>query len=620
MCGIFGAALPRSSSLLTEEWVRRCTDRMFHRGPDDGGTYVAAPFALGHRRLSIIDLSGGHQPMPSADGSLMLAFNGEIYNYREERARLQARGHVFQTQSDSEVILAAYREYGVDCVKHLRGMFAFAIHDRRANTLYVARDRIGIKPLYIATPPGGFVFASELKALLATGLVDRRPNVAAVESFMSVGFTPGPDTMLASVRKLMPGSWALVDAQANVRIERYWNLGETLGAPVAAPREAFSQALEDVISSHMVSDVPIGAFLSGGLDSSTVVALMSKRSSQPVRTFTVGYKDDPQNSELGFARIVADAFKTEHHEFLLEPTGFNESIDLFLEYGEEPIGEPQAIALYHLSKLAAQHVKVLLSGEGMDEVLGGYPLYQSMPKIERLHKLARGTGLALLLPALARGTSNAKLAKYLDWIRQPLRERYRSVNTTMTPSLQRKAYGPALIEAAGALPSLEAVMDAIPDATLLQKLAVTDFAGWLPDCLLLRGDKMTMAASIEARVPFLDHGFVELAMNLPDSSKIGPMGRKSLLREIMTGVLPDIIINRPKQGFTVPVARWISTSLRDSVRETLLGRQFLDRGYAQRSYIEQQLGGDGAIREDNAYRLFRWLILERWHQRYVDAA
>ncbi len=621
MCGIVGI-VRSDGETVSRDLLERMTASLAHRGPDADGFHLEEGVGLGHRRLMIIDLDErSNQPLYDESGELVVVYNGEIYNHAELRAELETKGHRFRTLCDTEVILYAYREYGRDCPRHLRGMFAFAIHDREKNETFLARDRVGIKPLYYWQDERHFVFGSEIKAIVPA--LDRKPSVNhdAIDFYMSLGYVPGELTLFAGLNKLPPGhSLHLRNGQAE--IQRYWDLSDIrpLSLSYEEAVHRFDALLDDCIRMRLMSDVPLGAFLSGGLDSSAVVARMSAMTSEPIKTFSVGYRDDPASNELGFARVIAEHFKTEHHEFILEPTDFFESLDLLLHHSEEPIVESAAIALFHLSRLAREHVTVILSGEGGDEALAGYPLYPKMRKLDRMHALAR------MLPGfvadpLCRGLGRTeKLVKYLDWVRAPLRDRFQGISNDVTVSIKRSMYEDSVGEQLSERTRryFQELHDALPQGSALQRMSYADIKTWLPDDLLLKADKMTMASSLELRVPFLDHEMLEFCVALPDDLRLRGEQGKYLLKKHMETQLPHEIIYRKKMGFPVPVRTWFRGKLYERVRETLLDPRCLSRGYFKPAYIERMIRRHREGKEDLSRRIFTMLTLETWHRMYLD--
>lgn len=622
MCGIAGIVAPRGFA-IDKALLERMTRSMAHRGPDDQGIFVHENVGLGHRRLSIIDLSSGHQPLFNEDGTVVVVYNGEIYNFREIKTELETRGHVFKTHCDTEVIVHAYEQWGADCPNKFRGMFAFAVYDRKTGDVFLCRDRVGVKPLYYAVEDGRLFFASEIKAILPA--LARKPgiNLSRLDFYVSLGYVPGDETLFAGIRKLLPGH-TLTWKNGAMRIVRYWDLAhiQPLKISFDEARQRFEEMLLDCVRMRLMSDVPLGAFLSGGLDSSAIVACMSRISPDPVKTFTVGYSDDPDSSEFEYARIVARHFKTEHHEFNLGAGDFFESLDLLLTHAEEPVVESAAVALYRISKLAREHAIVLLSGEGGDEILAGYPLHRLTRSVNRAHGFLRMVPRSLLNrlgPVLAAG--NEKRMKYWDWASQPLRERYQSISNDVTGSIKREMYHDAFVPHLGtALRDYYVdLFDRLPVGhSDMARMAYADINSWLPEDLLLKADKMTMATSVELRVPLLDYRLMEFCVALPDEYRLNGREGKYLMKKVMEKYLPHEIIYRKKRGFPVPIARWFRTDLREQAREILLDPKSVGRHYFKKTYVENVLEKHANGREDLSRRIFSMLTLELWHRKYID--
>lgn len=622
MCGISGIIHRDSGNPVARDQITRMNEQMTHRGPDADGVFIHNNIGLGHRRLKIIDLEGGVQPMFSADNSITIVFNGEIYNFKEIRQNLEKKGHQFKTHSDTEVIINAYIEYGETCVEYFNGMFAIAIYDKNLNKLFITRDRIGEKPLYYYIDNHRFVFASEVKPILS--VLDKKPGVhlPALDFYMSVGYSPGEDTMFAGIKKLKPGH-SLSMLNNKIKTYCYWDLQNTPTNNVSFDNALaqFDELMKDSINLRLRSDVPLGAFLSGGLDSSVIVGLMSKISDEPVKTFSVGYKNQPEANELGYAKIVSDYFKTEHHEYILEPRDFFNCLDILLDYTEEPIIESAAVALHQLSALAKEHVTVILSGEGGDEILAGYPLHQIMPKVDKLHNITKHMPQFLQNIVATVLSGNEKHAKYWDWITHPLCDRYQSISNDITLSIKKKMYQSAELLDSHQMTSdyYHELFNKMDMGTDLRKMTYTDIKSWLPDDLLIKADKMTMASSLELRVPFLDYRLIEYATALPDNFRLNGKEGKYLLKKYAESILPREIIYRKKKGFPVPIANWFRTNLYEHTCEILLDDSSLSRGYFKPGYIENTLKRHKKGSEDLSRRIFSLLNLELWHKKYIDS-
>lgn len=621
MCGICGIWHFEKESRPEPGRIEAMCAAMRHRGPDSEGTHFGDGIGLGHRRLSIIDLATGDQPMHlSHEGrSLVLVFNGEIYNYRILRSELTQQGAVFTTSSDTEVILWAWFHWGPSCVERLRGMFAFALYDQTLDTLFLARDRLGIKPLYVAQTPKALLFASEIRALLASGRICPDLNTDVLDAFLSLGYVPGEETLFAGIRKLRPGHWMLCRRSKAPEIRRYWYLADTPRDTVVSYPDAcrkLRHLLSETVSMHLMSDVPLGVFLSGGLDSSLICALAARESGSRIRTFSVGYEGAPEANELAYARIAAKAVGTDHHEWILSPGQFRDLIPELVETSEEPIVETAAIALHQIAKAARPHATVLLSGEGADEVFAGYGIYAKMLALEKLHRAAA------LLPRLPlERLSDERLLKYIDWVRQPLEQRFRGTSADLTPSIRRRFYTKPFLEASERTAYIEHVFrrffDHVSDRSTLSKMLYVDTCTWLVDDLLLKADKMTMAASIELRVPLLDDVVVEWAFGLPDHFKRNGNTTKRILRDIAAAMLPDILLKRPKMGFAVPTKRWFSTELIAHARKALSQQTFRRLHLFEPGYIEAVLDRHEAGKGDYSRRIFSLLVLQAWIERYV---
>ena len=610
MCAICGILKFDRADSVDRPLLRAMADTMAHRGPDDAGLFTDGPVGLGFRRLSIIDLSGGHQPMSTADGDLTIVFNGEIYNYRDLTEDLTAEGHRFQTRSDTETILHAYRQFGVDCVSCLRGMFAFAVWDRSLQRLLLARDRLGVKPLYYYQCGEFLAFASELKALLEIPGVPREVDPEALDDYLSLRYIPGPRTMFRHIFRLQPGH-TLVAENGRVHIDEYWDI--RYGAAEQNPAD-FLPLLKESVRLRLISEVPLGLFLSGGLDSSAILSIMSRIAGGRVKTFSVGYESNGARddvSEFEYARLAANAFGADHYEFRLNSRQFEDSIPGLIWHLDEPMADPTIIPLYHLSKLAREHITVVLSGEGADEILAGYNIYSRMLKLETpfLKPLAR----------MMKWAPSEALRHYADLSAQPLDRRYRGVSRGFRPETKLSLIGADRARRSEQrLQSIfRAALHAPAGASPLNRMLYADTKIWLPDDLLLKADKMTMAAGIELRVPFLDHRLVEFAAGLPDRAKLDGSTGKVLLRQAMRGSVPDAIIDRPKKGFPVPLAQWLRGPLRPFLREQLLDSGSACASYFESREVERLLQQHEQGRQDRSGELWSLLVFETWHRKFV---
>jgi asparagine synthase (glutamine-hydrolysing) len=637
MCGICGVYAYAATPRVDEELLVAMSGRMAHRGPDDSGTFLSRDrqVGFGFRRLSIVDLSpAGHQPMANADGSVVVVFNGEIYNHADHRPRLLARGYRYRGHSDTETLLHLYEEHGDDCVHHLRGMFAFAIWDERRRRLLLARDRMGVKPLYYSDQGGVFTFASEIKGLLAYPRLSRELDLESLEGYLTFMVPPAPRTMFRGVRKLAPAHRLIVDA-SGLREERYW---DPFDAPSPPPRdeaecvERVRALLDESVRLRLMSDVPVGAFLSGGIDSSTIVALMAKHSSSPVNTFTVGYKDAPALNELEPAREIARTFGARHHEVMIDGRDMVEYMPKLVHTQDEPIGDPVCVPLYYVSQLAqGAGVKVIQVGEGADELFCGYPSFIHYLREERLwarirgmlpERLARG-GYAAAAGALRALRRAGELADLLD---RRGRGQPAFWGGAIAYSGRTKA---ALLASAdeGALTrrDLESVQAhreearrRVPDLDALGVMTYLELKHRLPELLLMRVDKVTMSVSLEARVPFLDQRLVESVLPLALSTKVDGLRPKHLLKKVVASWLPRWVIDRPKQGFPAPVRAWFQALPAGAVRAVLLDGALARRGLFDRREVESLLSGRKPGRRDWSAHVWMLYNLSLWYEHWIE--
>jgi asparagine synthase (glutamine-hydrolysing) len=627
MCGIVGKLNFDRQQPVNADLIGRMTGMIAHRGPDGNGKYVSGPIGLGHRRLSIIDLSNsGSQPMCNEDESVWIVFNGEIYNFQELRDRLLESGHTFRSTTDTEVIIHLYEEYGVDCLSRLKGMFAFAIWDSGRGRLFLARDRVGIKPLYYCQTPDALYFASELKSIIADPAVPREINPAAVRQFLSFFYVPGEETLLRSVKKLLPGNYLIVES-GKVRISQYWDLQFT--------RERWSKSFDEVVEElrgllsstvrdHMIADVPVGVLLSGGMDSSAVLNFAVQHT-EKIRTFTVGFSGQGVVDERPYARLVAERFGTEHHDISISAEDFWNFLPSYVWHMEEPVCEPPAVALHYVSKLARAHVKVVLSGEGGDEAFAGYPNYWNMLRLARLRDtlgpLARPIGSTGALASNLLGL--ARINRYSGALGRPLADHYFSRTSSPTAFFNQNAdrlLSPELLQATRVVSARRIcadLLEPLEELPLLDQMLYLDTKTWLPDDLLVKADKITMANSLELRVPLLDHAVLEFAASLPPEYKIRNGQTKRALKAVFSKVLPEQILTRKKAGFPVPYDSWLRSKFRDGVLDILLSDRALSRGYFRKNAIQGLLFSH---QRSGKYpkEVFSLLVLELWHQSFID--
>lgn len=618
MCGIAGIFSTGARGVHPSEIQAMC-NAMLHRGPDDAGYYLHERAGLGMRRLSIIDLKTGHQPVQNEDGSLRVVLNGEIYNYRELRDDLEHRGHRFYTATDTETLVHLYEEFGEACVTRLRGMFAFAIWDERKMSMFLARDRLGIKPLYYTEAGDRLLFASELKALLQLPDVRRELNWSSVNHLFTSLSTPGSESIIAGVHKLPPGHTLSLDLDGRRRLARYWDVqfepDYTHGEEYFAER--LRELMEESVELHLVSDVPLGAFLSGGLDSSSVVAFMAHRSERPVKTFSIGF-DEPRYDETAAARRVAQQFGTEHTELILKPR-VDEIIEDIVWHLDEPFGDSSAIPTYMVSKLAAEEVKVVLSGDGGDELFAGYDKYRVESR-ERLYEYAPAPlrhVLGLIGSALPEGAKGRNFLRHLA-LSGPAR--YLDASTLYKPDQKRRLFkpDPAMLMAAHDPWNDARTFLENTGADWLSAAQHWDLKSYLPLDILTKVDRMSMAHSLEARVPLLDHVLVEFAATIPPEYRLRNGESKSIFKRAMRGILPDEIIDKPKQGFAVPLGSWFRGQLSGFIRDLLLSETCRKRGVFDCRYVEQLLGMHERGR-DLGLQLWTLISFELWCRTFLDA-
>jgi asparagine synthase (glutamine-hydrolysing) len=618
MCGIAGIVSLEGKPVFEQE-VRDMCMAIVHRGPDDEGFYLSPQAGLGMRRLSIIDLAGGRQPVRNEDGSVCVVFNGEIYNFRELRRQLQDWGHVFSTRSDTEVIVHLYEEYGKDCVHHLRGMFAFALWDERKRQLLVARDRLGIKPLYYGEVGGRILFASELKSILQIPDVDRQLSRSSLAHLFSFLTTPPDESIIEGIHKLEPGHLLIASPDHATVVERYWNLEfePDFGKPESYFVERLRELLTESVRLHMLSDVPVGAFLSGGIDSSAIVATAAALTSAPVKTFSIGFNESDYN-ELSYAGLVAMECGTDHHELTLGPDALDRMTDIAWHL-DEPFGDSSAIPTYMVSQLAARSVKVVLSGDGGDELFAGYDKYVveqreksgwSLPAPLRrfLEKVSRS------MPDGMRGRN------FLHHRSLSGAERYLDACTLFRDDEMHKLFQPEFAEWMGAHQPWRTKASSMESAgsNWLSKLQSLDVNNYLPLDILTKVDRMSMAHSIETRVPLLDHKVAEFAATIPPEMNLRNGVTKYVLKRAMRGILPERIINRPKRGFAIPLGYWFRGKLGTYVRDLLLGDRARSRGFFNSSYVENLIARHERGQQLDL-QLWTLISFELWSRAFLDA-
>jgi asparagine synthase (glutamine-hydrolysing) len=634
MCGIAGILELGEDAHVDSAVLRRMCHVMAHRGPDDDGFFMQGRIGLGMRRLSIVDLATGQQPISNEDGSLWIIFNGEIYNHRMLREQLISRGHSYRTHSDTETIVHLYEEYGRDCVQHLRGMFAFAIWDVKRKSLFIARDRLGIKPLYYCHTSQSFIFGSEIKVLLADSRMRSEFNRGTLPEFLAFGYLSGDETFYNGVRKLMPGHLLEIDERGDLRLEQYWDL------PLARESkhrdehyyvESYRDLLEGAVNSHLMSDVPLGVFLSGGLDSSAVAALMTKIRREPIETFSVGYSEQT-SSELPYARTVAQHLNSVHHEVFVSRADFFSALPKLIWHEDEPIAWPSSVSLFFVAQLARQRVKVVLTGEGSDETLAGYSRYAFTLKNLAFDRIYRR-----LVPSGIRRHLRDSIATS-SWISATVRRKVSHTPLGLDGESWASFYFDNFFSAFNEKDQGDLLTDDFHDeivghsayrnvlaywekssGDLLQRLLYTDIKTYLIE-LLMKQDNMSMAASVESRVPFLDHALVEWATCVPASIQIRGTSGKWILKQAMEGLLPQSIIHRPKLGFPTPWSGWLVGTQLDAIEQLLLEPRSMSRGFFKRAAIERLFREHRAQHHDHYDRIWRLLNLELWHRVCLEGA
>jgi asparagine synthase (glutamine-hydrolysing) len=628
MCGIVGAFEYGGRKAIDRATLAPMLSVIRHRGPDDEGIFVDATVGFGTRRLSIIDLAGGSQPLSNEDGTVVVAFNGEIYNYLELRQRLAAKGHTFRTSSDTEVIVHLYEDRVDECVCELHGMFAFAIWDAIRQRLFIARDRIGIKPLYYRDTGNSLIFGSEIKALLAHPDVKASLNLEGLGHYLSLKYVPAPETMFEGIQCVPPGHTLACDARG-IDVRRYWRLSYPDNACIRQTEESCAERLQEIlresVRSHLISDVPFGAFLSGGVDSSIIVGLMSELLRAPVKTFSVGFEDDGGESvnELPYARIVAKRFGTEHHEVIVRAKDLVDLAEKVIWHLDQPIADNACLANLMVAKLASEHVKMVLTGEGGDELFAGYaryagerlsPCFDCVPKqvrrlgLKMVGRLPRLRRPKLALFALCQSSETARLANWFPLFNSDMKIRLlkEDVLVSLADPFAEQIISRSLAETDAAHP--------------LHRMLSVDTSLWLPDDLLARGDKMSMAASLEARVPLLDHRLVEFAATLPPHMKVRRLARKYLLKKVARSFLPPAIVDRKKEGFPMPFPRWFRIEARDFVRDLLSPATLKRRGLFNPAFVQKLLDEHEARAADHSPLIWGLIGVELWHVVFLDPA
>ncbi|HPO52374.1 MAG TPA: asparagine synthase (glutamine-hydrolyzing) [bacterium] len=628
MCGICGIA--RKEKRVSETLIRKMASTMVHRGPDEEGFQLFDNTGLGHRRLKIIDLTTGKQPMSNENNTIFLICNGEIYNFRDLRNLLEARGHIFKTKSDNEVILHLYEQHGTGCLKFLRGMFAFAIWDDRNRTLFLARDRLGKKPLVYSIKDQSIYFASEIKALLEVEEISREIDLKAIDLFLTYQAIPAPWTIFKEIKKIPPAHY-LVWKEGQVKIERYWQIDFTRKLTLKDEQEYIDAMWEKLVEStrlRMIADVSLGAFLSGGIDSSTIVGIMSENSKEPVKTFSIGF-EETDFSELHYARIVAQKFATNHNEFIVKPDVISILSELVWYYNE-PFADSSMVPTYYVARETRKHVIVALNGDGGDENFAGYTRYWQTKLLEKIYHAYKRTPFMRketlrILTKLHEKIPSNTFFRIWKWLEETEKYgfdyAYARRLISFTRDFRLGIYSEEMKKEIADFDSLvlvEKIWDNSGDIDILEKMLATDFQIYLPDVLMVKMDIATMANSLEGRSPFLDHEFVELVASFPPQLKMKNLKSKYLLKKRLRNFLPDEIVSRKKMGFGIPVGKWFRCELKNFLQDILLDKHALSRGYFKSELVRNMVEQHVSRSVDHTSRLWSLLMLEMWHKIFID--
>ncbi|MGQ0644871.1 MAG: asparagine synthase (glutamine-hydrolyzing) [Elusimicrobiota bacterium] len=628
MCGIAGVQYFDPDRPVSPDLLSAMNDRILHRGPDDAGQGLFGSVGLAMRRLAVIDLEAGRQPMRNEDGTVWTVFNGEIYNFRELRSELQATGHVFRTGSDTEVLVHGYEEHGEDFAARLSGMFGFALWDAKARRLLLGRDHVGIKPLFYYLDENLLAFASEVKALLACSDVPREVDPAGLDEFMTLEYTLAPRTLLKGVRKLRPGH-LLISENGRVREKRWWRprpAARSWSLPEAA--RAVREELRSAVGRHLVSDVPLGAFLSGGVDSSILVGLMAELQSSPVKTFSIGFEDASYN-ELGYARLAARRFGTEHHEFILKPDP-RSFLDDFTKYLDEPIGDVSILPTFLVSQKARARVTVALAGDGGDELFGGYDTYLAQGLAGWYGRLPRPLRAGVeswaegLRPAREKKGAVNRLKRFLRGMEFPTEIRHYRWMSFLTLEERRRLYTRSFKDALSPGNVFQGLLDRFDEARplgdALSRMSYVDLRAFLAEDILAKVDVASMANSLEVRVPFLDPRVVDLALSLPEDFKIRGWKRKHILKRAFRDLLPTEIMGRGKEGFSIPMKNWLRGDLREALEETLHPADVRRLGFFDPAAVETLKSEHASGRRNHAHPLWCLMVFHLWHRKFIAPA
>ena len=631
MCGIAGIYNFATEKTVDSLLIKKMCSELVHRGPDDEGIYCKDNIGLGHRRLSIIDLGGGHQPMANEDGSVWIVFNGEIYNFQELKEELLLKGHSFKTHCDTETIIHLYEEEGEECVRKLRGMFAFAIWDEKKKKLFLARERIGKKPLHYTVFDGKILFASEIKAILQDPSVRRRIDHEALHDYLSLLYVPAPKTMFEGIQKLPAGHYLVCDKEG-VKLTKYWDIdfSRTVADSEEALKEELYNKLKEAVKIRLISDVPLGAFLSGGIDSSSVVSLMSELEDKPVVTNSIGFSVKAFD-ELKYASLLSKRYSTEHHEYVVEPKAL-EILDKLVWAYDEPFGDASSIPTYYVSKMARQNVTVALSGDGGDENFAGYNRYMYSDALVRLQKVLPGfvkAGAKAVSSSLSSKDSGAWIRKINNKLQElylsPF-EMYFKMISIYKEEEKALLYSGALKEKMKYYDSRDnfrRIFDSCPSPDYISKLQYLDIKTYLCDDILVKVDRASMAVSLEVRAPMLDHKFMEFVATIPAGLKARHQKGKYIFKKAMSRNIPSEILNRSKMGFDIPMTHWLRTNLKNLVEAELFAKdgiiaELFDLEYVKKMWeIVQYANLKGFRKTDFSYRIWLLFIFSRWHKKYI---
>lgn len=627
MCGICGIYYKNDLRRVKSEEISNMTSTIFHRGPDEDGFYMNGHVAMGMRRLSIIDLEGGKQPICNEDGNLWVVFNGEIYNYPELKKQIKQKGHRLKTKSDTEIILHCYEEYGDDFIKYLRGMFAFSLYDEVDRKLILGRDRIGIKPLYVYEDDEKIIFGSEIKAILKRGNLDTTLDFQALDMFLSLEYIPAPYSIFKRVRKVPPGHMLIIGQDGTAQ-KRYWDVDRVDKLNYGGEEEileALREQLSDSVKSHLLSDVPVGAFLSGGIDSSSIVTYMAKHYDKAIKTFSIGFEDSSYN-ELEYARMIAKRCGTDHHELVLQPNIIN-LVEELLKFIDEPFGDFSIFPTYLVSKLAREHLKVVLSGDGGDELFAGYDTYLA-DKVYQYYKSIPSAARNLIddfarrLPPRPQKKGFVNIMKrYIEGAGLPEKLHHTRWMIFLDEAEKQKLYSDNLLSELDIERTYDIILQHFKrtgyDEHLDRELYV-DLKTYLSDDILVKVDRMSMANSLEARVPFLDHKVVEFSFSIPAKLKMKNYRRKYILKKSMEGVIPSEILQKKKEGFSIPIKNWLRNELKPMMYDVLNRDSIRRDNFFKWDHLEAMMNNHVVGVENNSHKLWALMVFKIWHNHYLE--